>query len=361
MHGFVELILCSASLWILLQTIWSIVISVFYNFCVPWIMWGTLIILIGLKVARIPQPNLQIRNEVLGVNPLLQKKDNNVPKDHGNGDQFCMRVVAHRGGAYDYPENSLTAFRNSKKKGCKAVEIDLCLTKDNVPIVFHDPSIDRVTGRAGSIRDMTWDQLKELDITHNHPLKDKFDGNENIPSLEHVLDTCLNQDQRIIIDIKETGTEVVQTVLDAYNKYPKLYQRGIISSFNPIFIYMIRRKNPKIVTSLAWRPQYFSRTSFSAFEKPGPPRFNNPIKHMAACLLDHIYEWALYHFVYYVAGVSVVLLHKDTINQYVIQNWYNRGVRVMAWTVNLPSEKLHISRLLKVTYLTDTLLHETDM
>nr|XP_031847916.1 glycerophosphodiester phosphodiesterase 1 isoform X2 [Nomia melanderi] len=317
MHGFVELILSSALLWILLQTIWSILISVFYHFCVPWIIWGTIIITIGLKVARIPQPNLQIKHEVLGVNPLLPKKDNNVSKDHGNGEQFCMRVVAHRGGAYDCPENSLTAFRNSKEKGCKGIELDLYLTKDNVPIVFHDPTIDRVTGKPGIIKDMTWDQLKELDITHNHPLKDKFMEGEKIPLFDHALETCLNNEQRVIIDVKESRMEIVQTILDAYKKYPKLFKMGIVSSFNPIVIYMLRRREPRIVTSLAWRPYYFSRISYSPFDKPGQIRYTNPVKHVAACLLDHVYGWALYHFVYYITGVSVVLLHKDTINQYV--------------------------------------------
>nr|XP_033325385.1 glycerophosphodiester phosphodiesterase 1 [Megalopta genalis] len=361
MHGFLELTLSSALLWMVLQAIWSILISGFYYFCVPWIIWGTVVIMIGLKVARIPPPNLQIKNEVLGVNPLLPKNDNNISKDHGNGEQFCMRVVAHRGGAYDYPENSLTAFRKSKEKGCKAVELDVFLTKDNVPIVFHDPTIDRTTGKNGRIKDMTWDQLRELDISQNHPLKDKFINGENIPLLDEALEICLNNDQRIILDIKETRTEIVQTILDAYKKYPKLYERGIVSSFNPIVVYMIRRKEPKIVASLAWRPHYFSRLTYSAFEKPGPMRFRNPIKHLVACVIDYVYTWAFYHFVYYVTGVSLVLLHKDTINQFIIKEWYNRGIRVMAWTVNLPSEKSHVSRLLKVTYITDTLLHETDM
>ena len=47
--------------------------------------------------------------------------------------------------------------------------------------------------------------------------------------------------------------------------------------------------------------------------------------------------------------------------RYIIRKWYNRDIRIMAWTVNLPSEKLHFSRLFKVTYLTDTLLVEKDM
>ncbi|XP_076178415.1 glycerophosphodiester phosphodiesterase 1 isoform X2 [Ptiloglossa arizonensis] len=314
MHGFIKLILSSALLWIFLQTIWSILISVFYHFCIPWIVWGSIIITVGLKIARIPQPHLHIVQEVLGVNPLSLKKDNNVSKEHGTGKQFCMRVVAHRGGGYDFPENSLTAFRNSKNRGCNAVELDLRLTKDNIPIVFHDVTIDRVTGQTGVVKDMTWDQLKTLDITHNHPLKDKFVEGEKIPLLNDALNECLNNEQRIIIDIKDTRIEIVQTVLDAYKKYPKLFQRAVVSCFNPIVIYMIRRKEPQIVTSLAWRPQYFSRTTYLGFDSPGPVRFSNPFKHMAACLLDHIYEWAFYHFVYYVVGMSVFLAHKDTIS-----------------------------------------------
>lgn len=47
--------------------------------------------------------------------------------------------------------------------------------------------------------------------------------------------------------------------------------------------------------------------------------------------------------------------------RYVIEQWFDRGIRVMAWTVNRPSEKTHFSKLLKITYLTDTLHLEQDM
>nr|XP_003706866.1 PREDICTED: glycerophosphodiester phosphodiesterase 1 [Megachile rotundata]XP_012149132.1 PREDICTED: glycerophosphodiester phosphodiesterase 1 [Megachile rotundata]XP_012149133.1 PREDICTED: glycerophosphodiester phosphodiesterase 1 [Megachile rotundata]XP_012149134.1 PREDICTED: glycerophosphodiester phosphodiesterase 1 [Megachile rotundata] len=359
MHGFIQLILSSALLWIILQVIWSILISVF-NFCIPWILWGSLIIAIGLKLARIPPPSSNIVQEVLGIDPLYLKTDS-VTKINGNEEQYCMRVVAHRGGGYDFPENSLRAFHSCKDRGCNAVEIDLILTKDNVPIVFHDVTTERVTGRPGVVRDMTWDQLKELDITYNHPLREKFIGGERIPLFFDALQTCLSNDQRIIIDVKEKRVEVVQVILDAYKKYPKLFQRAVVSCFNPVIIYMIRRKEPRIVSSLAWRPQYYSRRTYCALGTPAPPRYTNLFKHVAACSLDHVHEWMLNHFIYYVVGVSALLLHKDIINPRVVQEWHDRNIRIIAWTVNLPSEKLHFSRLLKITYITDTLLVEKDM
>lgn len=358
MHGVLELIINSALLWIFLQATWIVLVSALYHFCVPWIIWGSVIIMVGLKVTRVPPPKASIVQEVLGVDPLSLRKDNGVTENHGNGEQYCMRVVAHRGAGYDYPENSLSAFRNSKEKGCSAVELDLSLTKDNIPIIFHDLSIERLTGQTGIVRDMTWDQLKELDITYNHPLRNKFTGGEKIALFYDVLEECMHNEQRIIIDIKEKRMEVVQIVLDAFKKYPKLYRRAVVSSFNPIVVYMIRKRAPEIVSSLAWRPQFFSRVSYSGLEAPGPMRFSNPFKHIAACILDTVYEWALPRFVYYVVGISAILLHKDIINPRVIDEWHDRGIRVMAWTVNLPSEKLHFSRMLKITYLTDTLLAE---
>ncbi|KAH0944983.1 hypothetical protein HN011_005154 [Eciton burchellii] len=361
MQKIVELILNSALLWIFIQALPSILFTVLYEFCIPWIIWGSLIIMIVLKFVRISPPAISIIQEVLGINPLLLLKDNSVPESHGNGDKYCMRVVAHRGGGYDYPENSLLALRNSRIQGCTAVEIDLRLTKDKVPIIFHDSSIKRLTGQMGEISEMTWEELQELDITYDHPLRDKFPSGEKIALLHDAVQECLGSEQRVIIDIKETGMDVVQVILDTYKKYPKLFQRGVISSFNPIIIYMIRRKEPRIVSGLAWRPYYFSRKSYASLEMHGSIRFHNPFMHLMACIIEILYEWLLPRFVYYIVGISVVLLHKDMISPYTLEQWFERGIRVLLWTVNRPSEKAYFSKLLKITYLTDTLHLEKNM
>ncbi|XP_020297924.1 glycerophosphodiester phosphodiesterase 1 isoform X2 [Pseudomyrmex gracilis] len=314
MHVFIELIINSTLLWIFLQTTLNVLVTILYEHCIPWIVWGSLIVIIALKLVRISPPPANTVQEVLGVNPLFLGKDNSIPENRGNGEQYCMRVVAHRGGGYDYPENSLLAIRNSKGKGCTAVELDLRLTKDNIPIIFHDSTIERLTGQIGTINEMTWEELKKFDISYNHPLRNKFSNSESIALFHDALQECLNNEQRVIIDIKETRIDVVQVVLDAYEKYPKLFQRCIVSSFNPIIVYMIRKKEPRIVSSLAWRPYFFSKTYYAGLEGMSPVQFHNPFKHLAAHILEILYEWLLPRFVYHIVGISAILLHKDTIN-----------------------------------------------
>lgn len=106
MLGFVKLICSSAILWIYIETIWFVLISIFYYFSIPWICWGTLAIIVALWFIKNPPIEDKIVNQVLGVDPF------NVEDANSNGKEYCMRVVAHRGGGYDYPENSLSAFRN---------------------------------------------------------------------------------------------------------------------------------------------------------------------------------------------------------------------------------------------------------
>ena len=72
-------------------------------------------------------------------------------------------IQAHRGGALvngkpTYPENTMPAFRQAAKNGF-VLEFDVKLTKDRVPVVFHDDTLDRVTPCAGEIAERTLAQL----------------------------------------------------------------------------------------------------------------------------------------------------------------------------------------------------------
>ena len=51
------------------------------------------------------------------------------------------------------------------------MEFDLVLTADDVPVIFHDSTVDRVTSGSGAIENLTWDELQTYDISVKHPLK----------------------------------------------------------------------------------------------------------------------------------------------------------------------------------------------
>lgn len=73
-----------------------------------------------------------------------------------------VRVIAHRGFRLWFPENTLVAITGAFDKGADAVEIDIRLSKDRVPVVMHDATVDRTTNGTGAVRDLTAAQLTAL-------------------------------------------------------------------------------------------------------------------------------------------------------------------------------------------------------
>ncbi len=70
-------------------------------------------------------------------------------------------IGGHRGCECKYPENSIEAMAEGISQGADYLEIDVQLTKDHVPIIFHDIDTMAKTGLAGLVQDYTFDQLKE--------------------------------------------------------------------------------------------------------------------------------------------------------------------------------------------------------
>ena len=67
--------------------------------------------------------------------------------------------MAHRACGIDAPENSLSALRLCVKNGAKFVEFDVSFTSDEVAVVFHDDTVDRLTSEKGYINQMTYEQV----------------------------------------------------------------------------------------------------------------------------------------------------------------------------------------------------------
>ena len=93
---------------------------------------------------------------------------------------FCNWRYAHRGlhdNQSEAPENSLAAFRKAVEAGF-GIELDIQLSKDRIPVVFHDFTLKRVCGAPGKVCDYTYEELQKFSLCGS---------GQKIPTLEEVL------------------------------------------------------------------------------------------------------------------------------------------------------------------------------
>jgi glycerophosphoryl diester phosphodiesterase len=74
------------------------------------------------------------------------------------------QLIAHRGNAEEFPENTLQAFESAVELGVRHVEFDVQLTSDGVPVVFHDSDLQRVSGRPECIHDIPWAEMAAIPV-----------------------------------------------------------------------------------------------------------------------------------------------------------------------------------------------------
>ena len=72
-------------------------------------------------------------------------------------------IIGHRGASAHAPENTIPAFRLAERAGADAIELDIRLTADGVPVAAHDPTALRMTGRRHAIAAESFARLRELD------------------------------------------------------------------------------------------------------------------------------------------------------------------------------------------------------
>jgi glycerophosphoryl diester phosphodiesterase len=102
-------------------------------------------------------------------------------------------IIAHRGNAAEFPENTLQALASAVELGIRYVEFDVQLTADKVPVAFHDSELERVADREGSVHDLTWAQLSELPVGEIKRFGRRF-AFTYPPSLAQVVDALQGWD-----------------------------------------------------------------------------------------------------------------------------------------------------------------------
>ena len=115
------------------------------------------------------------------------------------------RWIAHRGAGKLAPENTLAAFRLGAAHGYRMFECDVKLSRDGVPFLMHDASLNRTTSGKGIGGEYDWHALSQLDAGAWHS---RGHAGEPLPTLENIARFCLANGHLLNIEIKPTpGTE----------------------------------------------------------------------------------------------------------------------------------------------------------
>jgi glycerophosphoryl diester phosphodiesterase len=153
-------------------------------------------------------------------------------------------IIGHRGACAAAPENTLAAFNLAASLGADAVELDAKLSKDGIPIVMHDPTVDRTTDGHGRVCDLTLADLKSLDAGS---WKDSVFSGERVPTLAEVFEAVAG---RLWINVELTnyttrGDGLEAAVVRLIQKMG-LQRRVLLSSFNPFAIRNAKRIDPSL-------------------------------------------------------------------------------------------------------------------
>ena len=202
-------------------------------------------------------------------------------------------IIAHRGASLHAPENTIAAFKLAHKQGADGIELDVKLSADGIPVVIHDPSVDRTTDGKGLVRDLSLASLQKLDAG---------DG-QRIPTLDEVFDSV---GKLLLINVELTNyttrdDQLVDKVVEVVKKH-NLGENILFSSFLP--------KNLKRAAELL----------------PQTPR--------GILALPKFSGWIVRNFIFRFGNYQALHPKLINISPQQIQRTHRMGRRVHAWTVN---------------------------
>jgi len=165
--------------------------------------------------------------------------------------QEKILIIAHRGASNIAPENTLKAFKKAIELGADYIEFDVHQSKDGEIVIIHDANTFRTTGHLGLIKDMTLEEIKNLDCG---------DG-EKIPTLGELIKLA---EGKISLNCEIKAKGMTQKIIEILRE-TDFFEPTIISSFNHSELLKIKNVEPKIKlaalnpTHTGWIINWFSR------------------------------------------------------------------------------------------------------
>lgn len=202
---------------------------------------------------------------VSSLSAIAQPDMKDLPVQLFNNNEDGFIVIAHRGASAYYPENTMAAFKAAVKMEAEMIELDITLSKDGVPMVIHDATLERTTNGKGAVADYTVKELQEFDAGSWFG---KEHAGEQIPTLEEVLSFAKNK-IALNIEIKHESVAdnayggIEEKALNLVKKY-EMEPYVLFSSFNYKAIAHLRELDVDIATALLYEKQQSRESSLSA-------------------------------------------------------------------------------------------------
>ncbi len=229
---------------------------------------------------------------------------------------MSCKIIAHRGANKKAPQNTLPAFITAVNEGTDGFETDVHLTKDGVPVICHNYTIDATSDGRGEITSYTLDELKKFDFGSYY--SDDF-KDTSLPTLDEFLEVAAESSCEIInIELKCPKDSNIARLVEATFRSVKKYgclDRIIISSFSPEVLKTVKEIDARCKTAFLY-----------------------PISHPSVCRL------VLYPF-FIVKQIGCDFIHPASIvvTKKIVNIAHALGLKVNVWTVN---EKKTIEKLL---------------
>jgi len=214
-----------------------------------------------------------------------------------------FEIVAHRGIATHYPENTIPAFRKAIELGAEAVEFDVRLTKDKVPVVYHYYYLDKITSLKGPIFDYHYEDIRQAEylwaLNEFEPL--------TIPTLEEVLE-ALGGKIGLEIEIKGPEPESTLIIGEVLRKFQNLWGTIEVTSYEISLLLNIREQCPGIITDLLYPlSESWMNLDVVAYQAANLGRL---------------------------AGVRAIHLHPSQLSKEVVDYVRRSGFEIHSWDVN---------------------------
>jgi len=192
-------------------------------------------------------------------------------------------IIGHRGASAVAPENTMAAFEAAIAAGADGIEFDVRLSRDGVPVIIHDDTLQRTHGLRQRVADMTVKELRTV----------------GVPSLRDLFELMSPNDLFLCLEIKGSSAELAQRCCELVREF-SFAERVIVECFDLDVLRLVNLK-----TAALFDPRVYTDQS----------------------LIDRALE----------VGAEVLALHHRLAKPSLIEKAKLAGLRVVVWTVDDPA------------------------